>query len=165
MGDGVGYQAHLAFPGNLLHDLGLADSRCPDEKNGTLCHHRDLVLPVLIFQKVSFYCISNLFFRSLNIHNLSPRIAKIHIHVWIILLLQILTVQNQFNSPGRHINVLVILLHENESRLVRRHFGRIDSTAVCKIDQSPKLCKFLRPHQLLHIGKGRSKIRTPSLSQ
>ena len=70
VGNGVRNQSHLTFPGNLLHDLCLADSRGANKKNRALGHNRYLILPVFIFQKVSFYCIAYFFLRSLDVHNI-----------------------------------------------------------------------------------------------
>ena len=70
VGNGVRNQSHLTFPGNLLHDLCLADSRGANKKNRALGHNRDLILPVFIFQKVGFYCIAYFFLRSLDVHNI-----------------------------------------------------------------------------------------------
>ncbi len=56
VGNGVRNQSPPYIPGNLLHDLCLADSRGANKKNRALGHNRYLILPVFIFQKVSFYC-------------------------------------------------------------------------------------------------------------
>ena len=68
VGDGVGHQRQIAFPCDLLHDLGLSDPGRSHQEHGSLADPRNAVFSAFILLQVSFYRMFNLFFSALDIH-------------------------------------------------------------------------------------------------
>ena len=68
MRDGIGDETDIFLGCDLLHDLGLADSRRADQQNRPLPNGRDTVVPKSIPAQVGTQRISNLFFGLLDVH-------------------------------------------------------------------------------------------------
>ena len=68
MGNGVGNQTHPAFPGNLLHDLGLAHTRRADEQQGPLADGWDGIAAQLVLGEIGLEGVFDLLFCALDIH-------------------------------------------------------------------------------------------------
>ena len=71
VGDGIRHQPDLAFLGDLLHDLGLANTWRADEQHWSLPDGRDLISPVPVLQQIRLNGILNFLFCTFNVHNLS----------------------------------------------------------------------------------------------
>ena len=68
VGDGIGYQVDLTFPGDLFHDLCLADPRRSHKQNGALPDGGNTVFPIFIFDQICLYSVLDLLFCSFNVH-------------------------------------------------------------------------------------------------
>ena len=72
--DGVGDEADVTFPGNLLHDLCLSDAGRAHQKDGTLADFRNPVLAEFVFVQIGPDGIFDIFLCFLYIHRLlSPK--------------------------------------------------------------------------------------------
>ena len=72
VGNSISYKADLHLLRDLLHDLGLTDTRRPHEQHRPLPDGRDPVISQVILHKICFNGILYLLFCSLNIQMFSP---------------------------------------------------------------------------------------------
>ena len=68
VGNGIGYQVDLTFPGDLLHDLCLSDSRRAHQQNGALPDGRNAVFSIGVLDQICLYSVLDLLFCSFNVH-------------------------------------------------------------------------------------------------
>ena len=124
--NGIGNQIDSTFSGDLLHNLGLSDSRRPHKKNGSLPYGRNLIISICILQKICLNGIFDFIFCPFNIHFFFLIFLSDFSQI-------IVFVKVDCNCPGWNLYFLIFFLHENKCCLIRRHFHRKSSFSICKI--------------------------------
>ena len=145
MGDGVSHQTHSGLPGDLLHDLGLADTGRAHQQHGALADGGDHVGSQLVLHEICLQCIENFLFCLFDVHIASPLLQLRHLRQirFVVLpalahsgLVEFILRQHQLDGPGRHLHRHGRLLQHHKGCLIGRPFFRIGSHAVGEIDES-----------------------------